>query len=735
MNTEHWSLRFYKDIAFKREWNAHVDDLPKYLATKTPVLACDDFAPFTPQLSETIKIDANDDNALFLSPITYLQAWAYGENGIIQFYYFFVTAIRRLANGTCAIDIEMDTINTYLTGTLSYNLSPKTLIKREHVDRWENWSGSITGGFAMSPKIDRVSEGMQPRKIRTAEITGSGDNYYLLYKTSKTLSSDDLSNPVNCYLCGDNAILAKVGGIGSTCSWTSEQLNDGYFYYIIDEDQPAQRVTSGSNVITLGNTDSLGNVIRGICFYRSGSNINVLTLTSSPSLPNVINFSTGLIANTSITFNAVKQIRHSNASRTDQFSLIGAMSTTVINAGYTADSYCMAISSVDRTDSRFLKIIKLPYAPSTITTNVDGTKNVAGFTYDQTEQLFKSSDISQEFKNNAVFTHELAFLRYTTQAYASEADMALAYRGLLDPKLYNSDFFNFKINYDSFSITIPLEFVYFDDPAEIPSISIDFKPTNTINSNFAFRLRFINNGSIIAEDTDYSDYLITSRNNELTIFSNSYIDYIKTGYNYDKKSKAISTTSSWVGTALSIGGGVATAAVGAATGNAFGMAAGVALTASALSQLSGSIATTINNENSMTNKLAQLKAQSTNTTGADDIDLLQFYGNNKLRYSEWRVTEQTQRLLNDLFYYFGYARNTLGIPDIESRYWFNFVQCTPVWNTYFETGCKKDILNDLASKFENGITFFHNGTRTEGAVSYDFAQEKENWEIGLLPRL
>ena len=88
MNTEHWSLRFYKDIAFKREWNAHVDDLPKYLATKTPVLACDDFAPFTPQLSETIKIDANDDNALFLSPITYLQAWAYGESGIIQFYYF-----------------------------------------------------------------------------------------------------------------------------------------------------------------------------------------------------------------------------------------------------------------------------------------------------------------------------------------------------------------------------------------------------------------------------------------------------------------------------------------------------------------------------------------------------------------------------------------------------------------------------------------------------------------------
>ena len=34
---------------------------------------------------------------------------------------------------------------------------------------------------------------------------------------------------------------------------------------------------------------------------------------------------------------------------------------------------------------------------------------------------------------------------------------------------------------------------------------------------------------------DYEDYLLVSRNNEETIFSNDYLNYIRTGYNYDKK--------------------------------------------------------------------------------------------------------------------------------------------------------------------------------------------------------
>lgn len=36
---------------------------------------------------------------------------------------------------------------------------------------------------------------------------------------------------------------------------------------------------------------------------------------------------------------------------------------------------------------------------------------------------------------------------------------------------------------------------------------------------------------------DYEDYLLVNRNNEETIFSNDYLNYIRTGYNYDKKAR------------------------------------------------------------------------------------------------------------------------------------------------------------------------------------------------------
>ena len=34
---------------------------------------------------------------------------------------------------------------------------------------------------------------------------------------------------------------------------------------------------------------------------------------------------------------------------------------------------------------------------------------------------------------------------------------------------------------------------------------------------------------------DYENYLLINRNNEETIFSNDYLNYIRNGYNYDQK--------------------------------------------------------------------------------------------------------------------------------------------------------------------------------------------------------
>lgn len=89
---------------------------------------------------------------------------------------------------------------------------------------------------------------------------------------------------------------------------------------------------------------------------------------------------------------------------------------------------------------------------------------------------------------------------------------------------------------------MPLEHIqYIPLGVNHESIAFDvyFKPTNTINSKFAFHFDYstLKDAAFgtFKQTIDYEDYLLVSRNNEETIFSNDYLNYIRTGYNYDKK--------------------------------------------------------------------------------------------------------------------------------------------------------------------------------------------------------
>jgi hypothetical protein len=73
--------------------------------------------------------------------------------------------------------------------------------------------------------------------------------------------------------------------------------------------------------------------------------------------------------------------------------------------------------------------------------------------------------------------------------------------------------------------------------------------------------------------------LLSSRNNEMTIFSNAYLNYLKTGYNYDKKSRAIESASRWGGVVISAAG----AAVSAVAGGPIGALGAVSLGIGAVS--------------------------------------------------------------------------------------------------------------------------------------------------------
>ena len=84
-----------------------------------------------------------------------------------------------------------------------------------------------------------------------------------------------------------------------------------------------------------------------------------------------------------------------------------------------------------------------------------------------------------------------------------------------------------------------------------------------------------------------------------------------------------------------------------------------------------------------------------------------------------------EKILDDLFYYGGYVCNEQKVPNINTRYWFNYLQAILILND--SNNLTEEIKNDIKEKFDNGVTFLHYRNN-----KFDFAQEMENFEIYLI---
>ena len=393
----------------------------------------------------------------------------------------------------------------------------------------------------------------------------------------------------------------------------------------------------------------------------------------------------------------------------------------------------ITLNEVDKTDSRIVKIIKLPYAPCNITYNNGVYTFPSEWKYEAGFMRLNDASLSTEFENDIgkIYLPEL-FLTETAQP------TQLKYFDR-ESKLYHSDFYNFKLVYDSFVREIALERI---DTSEFSksttwdmastSVSLKFKPTNTINSKFAFKIDFStwDEAHYFAQynqSFDYEDYLLISRNNEETIFSNDYLNYIRTGYNYDKKAKELEQKQQ-IGTFLTqVGGSVVTAALNPNV--AISVAAATAFAVNAANTFSSIFSSKKQFENSMQNKLANLAAQSTAVMGSDDVDLLSYYNGNRLEIKKYDTVSQQKEALYKLFFYCGYAHNAVAKPNIRSRYWFNFIQCKPVFNEEGATPYN-DYLDDVKSRYESGVTVYHHHYDN---IRWDWEQKYENWEVNFLP--
>ena len=390
-------------------------------------------------------------------------------------------------------------------------------------------------------------------------------------------------------------------------------------------------------------------------------------------------------------------------------------------------------TTIDKTLEENLKIINIPYIPSDFILNVDGTIDISEmWTYDSTYKFLKLTDFNYKFQH---------LIRTDTGDFITNAfvDIETYYdfnfekdRFLTDSKLFHSDFYVFKFVSDSFSTTFPLEKIdYLSSVKNVAEIGdydfcLYFYMSRNIVSKFLFKFYYVYKDST----EDYENIVAVARNNEEVLYSSAYLNYVRTGYNYDLKQKERQEQTGALSIGLSVAGMVASGLIGVATGNYAISGAGIVAGAVGLANSLVSYAkTTAQNEDNIQRKLEESKRQAVSVLNADDFDLLQAYSGNRAKMICYETSQQMKSILGDLFHYCGYSVDYQGIPNVSTRYRFNFLQCDLVINGILQN-VKTIYMDEIMNKFRDGVSFIHHNQSS--SLPWDFEQVKENWETSII---
>ena len=601
--------------------------------------------------------------------------------------------------------------------------SNNTKITRQHKDRFYQEYYDTQRPQLATRKIDLPSEITGLTKYRTNSTSVSGNTnlkWYLVYANDPDETGvGDNNEPVAGYVMPSESV--KFYGLHSTYGPQYFNTGDLGDIYLIKENVTLTLTTTTNNTVTLQTTNTQTYYISTVPM-NTGNYFNVIgkgdTSTQSYGCT-AIGFS-GLVH--LAYYDKVQASELLNLSVSALLQVARNSETTLIctsSGSYTVDS----INAVDRTSSSLIKIIECPYEPFTLVAKDDGYLLNDGLYVNLVPNLKKTpvtalklDNLTQEFLTSL---HSYSLSDFTCIIPLAK-DRQYAKKDVkYESKLYHSDFHNVIFNYDSFTKDIPLENI---EPSSLdnPYFKIKYKQANTITSNLGFKFE-IAQGTQKVNDV-FGEYLLCNRNNESQIFNSSYLNYLRNGYNYDTKAKNLQTAQSWVSTGVSIAGGIASVILGAKTGG-ISTALGVSVLTGAVNSISSNIFSTIQADNNIEQKVNEAKNTTNSVKSSDDLNLLNWYSDNKLLATNYDISNTQKENVFELFYKTGYACNETGVPDVHTRYRFNFLQCTPDFTTKANP-IWQEYLKDVTTRFELGVTYFH--------TYHDFEQQYENWESWLM---
>ena len=722
-------------------------DLPSALS----FLSC---APFKLEPEMEIKLELDSAFAIPASveDYDYCIIQADGGTGRVNNLPYFIERIDRVSDQVVRVRLLFDELNFMSSmggsvGIASY-LSFRTRVTREHKDRFAK---SKTGNSYL-PIIDRFPEGISGNFRRTSKETIEDDK--LDWTAFYFADGTDAEAPVASYLVPSEAMGQKVLKAAAKTLNIADIPGGVSLYFVMPEASdlyvtlwglvPPSHESEKLVGITLGeeaDIDGRRCVVMGARIWTGSKTTQFLTgsyiykLWYDKNGIFVKEEQVGTIVNNVTEIHAPQCARVFSSTTAWPTSLPAILRLPPLRAFFQKDVWAVddlvAESSIERTSLGLKKAICLPYKPFNRSEDgylPDGSVVVAG------KVLLANPDTENTFEWTPSSSNK-SFVLPKMDSKPAETMDGRAASGRLEPKVYSSEFRFAKIVYDSFSIVLKGEDTYFNtNLSETGNNKVVFKffASPSMVSEFDFSVEswpgYSTSENILTPvwSEDYPLHLIINRNNETPVYTSAYLDYLRTGYNYDLKSQAVQLGMQGLGIAISaINAGVGIAAT-FATG---GLAAPYAV--SAATGFASSIAnigkTAAENERGNAQRLKELQAQGASVAGNSDFAVSKRYTKNRVSIESYAIEPRLLASARAFFYLKGYATDEIKAPNCHTRAHFDFVECDPVFKPEALSLFPKWMLDLVADDLRQGVTVMH---PWEG--DYDIAQQSSNYELNVL---
>lgn len=482
----------------------------------SPIYRNDNFQYIQLDADITIKINVNQSNLTNQTLGNYCKIEQDGKT-----WYYFIVGSNWKSKKCVQLFLSLDSINTF--PEIATNLGDKTIVYREHKNR---------------NKIDNIPEGIQavlyknPLKDSMLLESGEFHDWFLIYKNHTT----DTDAALDCFICTDQSIRVVA--------------DDSELYIYIDSLQ------NGYNYIIDGSIE-----IDNVNYISTDLQIPIVHKTSEKVEFNVLRFQSSQVSTGTLAFdtwiNITENIKATSFSIKAKINESLSLNKNEINNFITylipispESANIKSIDDIDRTDLRLNKILRLPYCPvdytynsTTRVYNFDTTK----FKYNKDENLVQLKDLNTKFSHTVIPSPAVNIF----PTLEKSTDPSQLRNDKYESKLYSSEFYQPRFIYDEFVYTFALEDI--SEITDYNNIVFKYIHTSTVNSK---SLIDFYNLKYERSTVDYPGYLIINRGEEEVIYSSPYINYIKNGYNYDKRNAWFNFATSLLSQGIGIGGGV-----------------------------------------------------------------------------------------------------------------------------------------------------------------------------------